>query len=187
MVERICLILFAVVLLNSCSGSNTADKPKETAKPRPNVNLADRSSTNTGTADANSTPAQANSNVALRQRPSANRMVLQPRIDSDPEATPLPIHFKPAPENSEIGVSMNRDGTISQIRLFKDHPQILKVESTTLGTDESTLRIFLRNGEVSEVKVKGIPNLQSESSAKLLALAGVKPKKDKGDRQRIAN
>ncbi len=102
----------------------------------------------------------------------AERANRQPRIDSGTGAAPGPLQFKPAGENSEIAVTMESDGTVREVRIFKSHPQLAKVESSFRDPGERTLKFTMRNGKVATVKTSRIKDLQTATAAELLALAG---------------
>jgi len=68
---------------------------------------------------------------------------------------------------------MDPQGRILEVRVFKSHPQLSKVESTWLGPKEKTLKIYLRDGKMREITTAEIANLRSASSQQLLQMAGV--------------
>lgn len=103
------------------------------------------------------------------------------RPNADPAATPEATAPLPAPENSERSVIMNADGSITEIRVFKDHPQILKAEANWTDPKEKTLKVFLKSGKVLEAKTDKVPYLHTVSSQELLQIVGAA----KGDRPRV--
>ena len=96
------------------------------------------------------------------------------RIDVNPTGTPLSPQFHPAAENSESAITMNRDGSVTEIRVFKSHPQLAKVEATSFGTNGKQVKFYLRSGKVLEVKTDHLGNLQTVTTKELLAIAGTK-------------
>lgn len=109
------------------------------------------------------------------------------RIDANPSATPLPLKFKKAAENSEAAITMNTDGSIFEVRVFKSHPQLAKVEATWLDAKEKALKFYLKNGQVLEVKTDRVADLPSTPAAQLLEIAGLKAPSKSSDRPRVAN
>ena len=101
----------------------------------------------------------------------------------NPSATPEPTSFRPAPENSEHSVMMDADGSIKEIRVFKSHPQIAKVEVTWTDPSSKNLKVFLKNGKTLEVNTDKIQSLQSVPSDVILQIVGV----TKGDRPRVVD
>jgi hypothetical protein len=85
--------------------------------------------------------------------------------------SPAPLDFRPGPENSEIATTMNDRGQPVEVRVFKDHPQLQRVEAVWLGPTEKLLRITLRDGNTVEVKTDSIANLASASADVLVQLA----------------
>ena len=107
------------------------------------------------------------------------------RPDTNPNATPEPTEPRPAPENSEASVMMNQDGSITEIRVFKNHPQIARVEATWSDPTMKNLKVYLKNGKVVTAKTDKIPNLQSVTSEVILQAAGINSTATKGDRPRV--
>lgn len=97
-----------------------------------------------------------------------------PRPDANPNATPVPLQFKPAPENSEAAFEMTADGNIREVRIFKGHPKLVRVESLSPGGATRYLTITLRGGKVVKAQTDRIDSLANASSAMLAGLAGVK-------------
>lgn len=109
------------------------------------------------------------------------------RPDADPSATPEPSSPKPAPENSEASVMMNSDGSITEIRVFKDHPQIAKAEATWTDPMSKSLKVTLKSGKVMQAKTDKVPTLASAPSADLLRIVGGKSSQTTGDRPRVVD
>ena len=107
------------------------------------------------------------------------------RPDTNPSATPEPSTPKPAAENSMASVIMNADGSITEFRVFKDHPQILKAEANWLDPTDKTLRVFLKNGKILTAKTDKIPYLHTVTSELILEVVGITSGAVKGDRPRV--
>ncbi len=109
------------------------------------------------------------------------------RPDMNPAATPEATSFRTAPENSEHSVMMDADGSIKEVRVFKSHPQIAKVEATWTDPSSKNLKVYLKNGKTLEAKTDKIPSLQSAASELILQSVGNGTAPPTGDRPRIAN
>jgi len=59
-----------------------------------------------------------------------------------------------------------------ETRVFNDHPQLLKVEKVSDGT-QSNIKVFLRDGRVLELQGEKIITLSTISAADILHAAGV--------------
>jgi hypothetical protein len=71
-----------------------------------------------------------------------------------------------------MATTMNADGQPVEVRVFKDHPQLAKVEATWLGPKQKLLRITLRSGSTVELTTDQIADLSSASSELLVQLCG---------------
>ncbi len=96
------------------------------------------------------------------------------RADVDPSATPPPMAFQKAPENSEFGTSMEANGIVLEKRVFKGHPQLRSAEITWTDPQTRSLKVTLKNGKIVERKGVGTINLRTISSAELLNIIGIK-------------
>lgn len=136
--------------------SNTnavAAVPGQTVQPMPTIDL----------------PA-ASSNRDLSGDTVADRANRKERADVRPDATPSALQFKPAPENSEIAVTMQPDGLIVETRVFKDHPTLARAE-LAYGKGERTLKVTLRDGRVATVNADKVEALRDIKVAQILAMA----------------
>lgn len=88
----------------------------------------------------------------------------------DPEAL-AKLNSKPAPDNSTFTSYLTDAGY--EIRTFKNHPQLLKVEKKIESSGKQTLKIFLRNGQVRELPGQRITILSTASAAYILEAAGI--------------
>ena len=85
------------------------------------------------------------------------------------------LRFEPAPENSQIAQALNSSGQMYEYRLWKGHPQLLKVESTSLDEKNKALTIVLRTSKVFNITTDRIPNVKLATANQFLELAGVQP------------
>jgi hypothetical protein len=77
----------------------------------------------------------------------------------------------PAPDNSTFFVYL-ADGAY-EVRTFKDHPQLLRVEKETQGDGKSIVKIFLRGGKTVEIDGNQIPQLSAIGAEMILERAGI--------------
>lgn len=77
----------------------------------------------------------------------------------------------PAPDNSTFFAYL-ADGA-HEVRTFKDHPQLLRVEKETQGDGKSIVKIFLRGGKVVEIEGNLIPQLSAIGAEMILERAGI--------------
>lgn len=63
-----------------------------------------------------------------------------------PSEEPRPANGRPAGENSEFTTVMNEDGSISEIRTFKEHPQIVRAEVNWTEPADKRLKLQLTAG-----------------------------------------
>ena len=127
--------------------------PGQTVQPMPTIDL----------------PA-ATSNRELSGDTIAERANRKPQADVRPDATPAPLKFKPAPENSEMAVAMQPDGLIVETRVFKKHPTLARAE-LSYGKGERTLKVTLRDGRSATVKADKVEALRDVTAAQILAMA----------------
>ena len=90
----------------------------------------------------------------------------------DPEKVALQ-NAQPAPDNSTFTSYLTDAGY--EIRTFKSHPQLLKVEKKTVADGSQSLKIFLRDGRVIEMPGQRITVLATATAAYILETAGIKP------------
>jgi hypothetical protein len=82
---------------------------------------------------------------------------------------------KPAPENSTFYTFLADSGY--EVRTFKSHPQLLRVEKETTNEGKTTVKVFLRGGKVVDVDGNRVPQLSTMPVQVILDLAGV-PRRD---------
>jgi hypothetical protein len=94
-------------------------------------------------------------------------------VEHPAEGAPPPLQFQEAPEDSQIAVTMRPDGSVYEVRVFKSHPRLAKVEVVWQGIGERTLKIFSRNGNAVEKKTDRIQDLATAPTQLLLEIAGL--------------
>ena len=102
----------------------------------------------------------------------ANRANRPQRADANPNATPAPLQFKPAPENSRFAVAMQADGSVREVRIFDRHPTLMSVEAISTGRPQKDVTIKLRSGEVVRKRTDRLTDLAGASSRLIAELVG---------------
>lgn len=99
---------------------------------------------------------------------------------TNPGITPAPgagrpiLKFEPSPEDSQIAQAM-QDGKLYELRIWKKHPKLLKVESTTLDEKNKSLSIVLRSAQVINITTDRIPNVRLATADQFLQLVDTAP------------
>ncbi len=160
------ILLFAAFLgVFAWACSSPADTAKKASGPGSNSNSPSKVQTTDPNIAVVNTAPPAN----MRDRRMSRKM-----IDANPAGTPPSPQFHPAAEDSESAVTMNRDGAVVEIRVFKSHPQLARVEVTWLDPKNKDVKFYLRSGQILNVKTMRIGNLQTATTQELLAIAGQK-------------
>ena len=162
-------LLIVIGIAGGCSGN--ADVSKSTNAPGSVSNTI--AASNSGqTLSSNAPP----SNPAAI--PTAENAIENPNrrkvIDVPGEGRPV-MRYEPAAEDSQIASAMNSGGQMFEIRIWKKHPQLLKVESIWVDQKNKALTIILRTGQVMNITTDRIPNLKLATANQLLEIAGVHP------------
>lgn len=169
------LVISSVSVFTGCGGSTGTAKTDSGQKTAANSTAANNSAVASNSAvSANPNDAPVSAETMTPRDKRFNR-AKHPVVDADPSATPLPLQFRPAADDSQIAVTMKPNGSVFEVRIFKSNPKLARVEATWLGEKEKELKFYLRNGTVLDVKTDKIVNLQSTSLKDLLEIAKVKP------------
>lgn len=116
-------------------------------------------------------PPDPNTIAANNPRDPKNK---KPREIHPPGPASVPSEPRSAPEDSEMSAMMNEDGSITEIRVFKSHPQIARVEATFLDPRSKKVKVLLRNGQVREATTDKIPQLNEAKTDQILSVIGVR-------------
>jgi hypothetical protein len=81
---------------------------------------------------------------------------------------------RPAPDNSTFASYLSDAGY--EIRSFKNHPHLVKVEKKTTGDGKQSIKVFLRSGKVIDLPGGAINPLSTVPAAFILDVAGVQIK-----------
>ncbi len=173
--------------MSACSSSEEKPKPRANAA----VNAAANSvNSNTvvisngtevappGSADANGVATTSADQItqpgnAMEMRLERMRTAGESGPAVDP-AVQAQKYARPAPDNSTFASYLTDAGY--EIRTFKNHPQLLKVEKKITSDGNQSLKVFLRGGKVIELPGQRINPLSTAPAAHILEMAGVQPK-----------
>lgn len=79
------------------------------------------------------------------------------------------MRYVPAPEDSQIAQA-TQDGKLYEVRIWKKHPKLLKIESTTIDEKNKSMSIILRTAQVVNITTDRIPNVGLATADQFLAL-----------------
>lgn len=164
-------ILAAASLNWACSGCSKTMPQANSPVSAFNKTAASPSPSQTSTPNTNPANSVTNAQTGTFANPPNNKKV----VNSPTNETPSQLRFQPAAEDSEIASSMNSSGQMYSIRVFRNHPQLAKVESVWVNKKDKALKIFLKDGRVLEVTTDRILNLKQATTAQLLELVGIQP------------
>lgn len=160
----------AGLVLTACSGSaeigkNTAAANSSSAAA--NSNSAQVVATPNRDLNVNSNPELPLKSADMRSRTNSVGS------GANVSGTPPPPQFQPADENSEWAVTMNRDGSVTEIRVFKSHPQIARAEVFSRDGRNKVVKIYLRNGKTVDINTDRPLNLKTATANQILEIGGI--------------
>lgn len=91
-----------------------------------------------------------------------------------PPANAKPMTF-PAPDDSEYSSSMNSSGQAIETRVFRNDPQIAKVERLWKNVNDKVITIYLKNGKKVNVPGDKLAEIKSVPITTFYDAAGLKP------------
>src|SRR5215207_10475605 len=173
--------LIGVMFFSACSGGSepAAKETKPSATAGNNGNTASVSNGTELTApqpgDANSVNGASVGSLAPVSNSVKRKIEAMREADSSvPRVDPAVLaakNAKPAPDNSTFASYLGEEGF--EIRTFKSHPQLSKVEKRTAADGTQTLKIFLRGGRVIEMPGNKINPLSTAPASLILQIANV--------------
>lgn len=122
-----------------------------------------------GTSEIPANPPVTSSSASAKQSTISNPEPENPEIEAKLKET-----AQPAPENSEYS---SIEGV--ELRTFKSHPKLAKVEKTTGEQEGSMVRVYYTDGAVVQLPGRLIESLSTISSAEILRIAAPGPRRDK--------
>lgn len=96
-------------------------------------------------------------------------------VNRPPENTQESFKSRNAPDDSEFKTMMNSKGEVLETRTFRSHPQLLKIERVTIGSEQK-LKVYLKNGRVYDTTEEKIPNFTVAAPQNILIAVGAAPK-----------
>ncbi|MEP6789122.1 MAG: hypothetical protein ABJB40_11865 [Acidobacteriota bacterium] len=148
------------------TGRNTAVTNSNSAGPISNSLPPPATIQNTNV-NSNSNTGPPLKSTDMRSRANSNGVM------ANVSGTPVPPQFQPAAENSEWAVTMNGDGSVTEIRIFRSHPQLARTEVFSRDGRNKIVKIILRNGKTVDVKTDRPFNLMTASSSEILQIGGI--------------
>jgi hypothetical protein len=184
--------LAGILVTGACSSSN-----EEAGTPKANSSVVAQANTNAASTNANAIAPDAGIQVAPPQPADANAVAGDqlnapsaisnkleamrksggtPTAASNAEAAAR--NQRPAPDNSTFTSYLTDAGY--EVRTFKSHPLLSKVEKKTLADGKQTLKVFLKSGKVVDLAPERIPALFTIRAAEIVDLAGITPPRSSG-------
>jgi hypothetical protein len=161
-------ILVLALLGLVATGCGASKAQKKDASPTPELENSNTVKVKSPTSPHVGAASSSNSNARPTMRGRRER------VDIDPSATPLPLTFEKAGENSEFAIWMDQEGSVSEMRVFSNHKQIQKAELKWLDAKVRSIKVLLKNGKTAEVKTDKVTSIRKMSSSDLLSLVGIK-------------
>ena len=180
----------ATLTLAACSSSDeTKPGSKANASSGANAPVA-ASSSNSGNSNTNAVTegaavipqtgadlAQTDVPTAGIQSPQMQTRLSKLQKDGGPSGPPVDAAAlamklaRPAPDNSTFTSYLSDAGY--EIRTFKSHAQLKKVEKITASNGSVTIKVFLRNGKVIDLPGQAIPILSTAPASQIMDAAGL--------------
>lgn len=175
--------LTGILMIGACSSSTEEKSTTQanTATATANAQNANAAAITNGAevAGPQSVPANATNAAAADAMPNMmeERMNQMRKVgEAGPPVNAAEVarkNARPAPDNSTFSTYLTDAGY--EIREFKNHPQLLRVEKKIESNGHQTLKIYLRDGKVVELPGQRITVLSSATAQYILEQAGIKP------------
>lgn len=166
-INRTLFSLMIGLICSGCFGVSESGNDRIVANERSavNGNVNPTADPNADQAKASTPPAGSFAERANRRKP----------LEVPVSGTPIPLTFTEAGEDSQVASTMDKDGSVREIRIFRSHPILSKVELIWLTPKDKVLKITLKNGKTVETQTDGIENLKQATTGALLSIAGISP------------
>jgi hypothetical protein len=129
-----------------------------------------------GASCSDSKPASTSNTVAANQQAIAPPGVPAGNTNNSGSGSVRPVlQFEPFDEDSEIATAADRNGHLYQQRIYKKHPELLKVVLNWVDENTRSLEIMLRTGEKKQVTTSRVLDLKKTNATELLELIGMTP------------
>jgi hypothetical protein len=166
---HILILISAVALLNGCTPSSSIERYKAMGN---NANSTPEAAAAAEIPTEQADAGNASNSEDVHPKSPLGRANRRPVAETGPEGPPPTPTFTEAPEDSESTATMDAQGRVVEIRVFRKHPQLAKVEATWIDTKTKELKIWLRGGRVVTTRTDKIENLKVASTTFLMELAG---------------
>lgn len=168
MIKRVCVILTIIVagLGVIGSGCGQPDVPVNDSNSRPASNRAATENSPSNVNQAPSADANATTPVGNFRPPNAANTRQEGSPPASDRRVEIPGKDGPAPDDSVITSGLGEN--FVQTRTFRSHPQLSKVERTTLivdGKPRYSIKVYLKNGQVKEVAAEKLRDPLTERAA----------------------
>lgn len=189
-IGTVCILLSALFLASAC-GSATSESASEGSRLNratntgPPVSSAAKPAPEAVPASPQGNSAEPTANTALAGSPQDVRglkrnLLRGPTGLQNSEAQPPVPEWRPAPDNSVYSVVLT-DAAV-ETRIFKNHPQLLRVEKRSDGKQRS-IKVFLKDGRVIDLPGEKIEALGTAPAPAILEAAGLDSSATGGQRQ----
>ncbi|MFN2501046.1 MAG: hypothetical protein ABR530_03425 [Pyrinomonadaceae bacterium] len=142
------------LLSTACTVTNPG--PEKAIEQNTNIPVVATPNNNSGDLQAIAPPGSFYDRVRRRKQAAD-----QPAIEVAPT-------FQPAGEDSQVAVTMEKDGAVVESRIFRSHPKLARVQARWSATGEKTFNFYLRNGQTFVTRSSRIPKLRDASTRELL-------------------
>ncbi|HEV7701037.1 MAG TPA: hypothetical protein VGO43_12460 [Pyrinomonadaceae bacterium] len=170
-------ILGLLILLTAACSSQVAETPRNSSdiasKPG-QVPAANTSSNSEPTTQANAAETDASGNENARPLNARKEMLRRKLALASNRATAGPVaslQYRAGAENSQTATTMNSAGQAIEIRVFKTHPRLARVEAVWLDEKAKILKFTFRDGRTSEVRTDKVASLVTASTQALMEIA----------------
>ncbi len=114
---------------------------------------------------------QANTQIAASNSVAPpNTVQTNPGTSEAPASGRPVLQFVPAPEDSQIAQA-SQNGKMYEVRIWKKHPKLLKVESISIDEKNKALTMILRSAQVVNITTDRISNVKLATADQFLELA----------------
>lgn len=156
MIRFLILIIIAAVAA-SCSSSETT-APAQIA----NRNAAPKNVAVHGSNSNSNAVIPVNTNIAAN---------FPNRTENNGKTRDSTFDPKPGPDDSTFNAVMDKDGNFKEIREFKSHPKLLRVERKLIGAEER-YTVFLRDGTSYRAPAGKMQNMRALAPENILDAIG---------------
>lgn len=144
------------------SHADTSDAPAHSSEP------------NEGVVNKPSGTVEVPTEGSIADRAARRNDLGKRNTDTTTTGRPAALRFEPAAENSEAATAMQDDGSVLEVRVFRNHAQLARAEARWSATGPKSLKIRFKNGRVVTVQTDRLANLKTAPTSLLVELATAK-------------